>query len=505
MGIQGNSNATHDFLSIYASAAVAGKDPSLQLHDSKPAAAASQGFFLKTHDFLQPLENPPAASVPERQHALPGGIGTFTVSQQQVPGPGARTTAAAAPVVVVKPEPPAFVLWGQPTAAQPISAHAGAGHHHQQWTLPFAGAGQAASAPRQHPPGRKRRAGGGRGFMESGSRSNGGDGFDDDDDGLAARREVSSSLQDLAVRVDGKGGSCSGSGTDQRPNTPKSKHSATEQRRRSKINDRFQILRDLLPHTDQKRDKATFLLEVIEYIRFLQEKEQKYEASFPEWNEENAKLLPWSNMYFRSSWKNAQSKGQIAGDALPDPSQFITNGSSPEFNITAKLDDNHTTVASAAASGAPDHAEIDHIASVSCRSADTPTNILNNATPQSQPQWADASGVDDCGVNSDMLNNQQLTIDEGTISVSSQYSQELLNTLTHALQSSGVDLSQANISVQINLGKRAVKRPTTAGQSSSFQELPGLGPGNEMMGHQQAMLGDPAQELPHTTKRYKSG
>ncbi|KAK1631654.1 hypothetical protein QYE76_005969 [Lolium multiflorum] len=1087
MGIQGNSNATHDFLSLYASAAVAGKDPSLQLHDSKPAAAASQGFFLKTHDFLQPLENPPAASVPDRQHALPGGIGTFTVSQQ-VPGAGARTTPAPAPVAVVKPEPPAFVLWGQPTAAQPISAHAGAGHHHhQQWTLPFAGAGQAASAPRQHPPGRKRR-GGGRGFMESGSRSNGGDGFDDDDDGLAARREVSSSLQgvrvevrssreltatgmdarcarpshvhqlhahllvsgrllvgspalllllraacrvrpspclrplarhlldriphphpyllhaaarlasrlrltplalrhylalrachpaflppapalgdvlravpgraahahalrltahagdttrflhntliamyfscgdaararlvfdgmrerdrdvvswtslisglvqngspleglrlfaammsgdvrpdfvllvtvlkaymeledlpgatlahslvvkgglggeqdvvttltamyarfgcvvaaralfdrippprvnvilwnamisgysknglaseavdlfkqmqifastmapdsvtlrsvimacaqlgstelavwmesyvrrseyredvlvntalidmyaksgsisrarevfeqmraqerdvvvwsalisgygvhgylpeaiclfedmklagvkpndvtflgllsacnhagavekgwfyfhsmkpdykieprhqhyacvvdllaragqldrayrfildmpikpemsvwgallhgckmhehsnmamaeraaqhifdleqsnaghyvqlanmyasagmwshvagvrvtmrekgvtkatgcssiefittilnikmsqillDLAVRVDGKGGSCSGSGTDQRPNTPKSKHSATEQRRRSKINDRFQILRDLLPHTDQKRDKATFLLEVIEYIRFLQEKEQKYEASFPEWNEENAKLLPWSNMYFRSSWKNAQSKGQIAGDALPDPSQFITNGSSPEFNITGKLDDNHTTVASAAASGAPDQAEIDHIASVSCRSADTPTNILNNATPQSQPQWADASGVDDCGVNSDMLNNQQLTIDEGTISVSSQYSQELLNTLTHALQSSGVDLSQANISVQINLGKRAVKRPTTAGQSSSFQELPGLGPGNEMMGHQQAMLGDPAQELPHSTKRYKSG
>jgi hypothetical protein len=49
---------------------------------------------------------------------------------------------------------------------------------------------------------------------------------------------------------------------------------------------------------------------------------------------------------------------------------------------------------------------------------------VDNATPQSQPQWADASGVDDCGVNSDMLNNQQLMIDEGTISVSSQYSQE---------------------------------------------------------------------------------
>ncbi|VAI18639.1 unnamed protein product [Triticum turgidum subsp. durum] len=311
-------------------------------------------------------------------------------------------------------------------------------------------------------------------------------------------------IPELAVRVDAKGGSCSGSGTDQLPNTPKSKHSATEQRRRSKINDRFQILRDLLPHTDQKRDKATFLLEVIEYIRFLQEKAQKYEASFPEWNQENAKLLPWSNMYFRSSWKNAQSKGQIAEDASPDPSQFIRNGASPGFNITGKLDDNHTAVASAAISGAPDQAETDHMASVSCRSADTPTNIMNNVLPQSQPQWADPSGVDDCAVNSGVLNNQQLMIDEGTISVSSQYSQELLNTLTHALQSSGIDLSQANISVQINLGKRAVKRPT-AGQSSSFKEHTDLGPTNNMMGHQQAMLGNATEELPHATKRYKPG
>lgn len=29
------------------------------------------------------------------------------------------------------------------------------------------------------------------------------------------------------------------------------------------IDDRFQILRDLIPHSDQKRDRATFLLEVI--------------------------------------------------------------------------------------------------------------------------------------------------------------------------------------------------------------------------------------------------
>lgn len=46
-----------------------------------------------------------------------------------------------------------------------------------------------------------------------------------------------SSVAELSIKVDGKG-SGSGSGTDQRPNTPRSKHSATEQRRRSKINDR---------------------------------------------------------------------------------------------------------------------------------------------------------------------------------------------------------------------------------------------------------------------------
>jgi hypothetical protein len=36
-----------------------------------------------------------------------------------------------------------------------------------------------------------------------------------------------------------------------------------------------------------------FLLQVIEYIRFLQEKAQKYEATFPEWNQENPTMLPW--------------------------------------------------------------------------------------------------------------------------------------------------------------------------------------------------------------------
>ncbi|CAL5087853.1 unnamed protein product [Urochloa decumbens] len=513
MGIQGNKAATHehDFLSLCTAAAKDSRP--LQLHDSKSPPPSQGSFFLKTHDFLQPLEKPAGAPPPpppaitgaddsrhhhqqvvlaKQQHALPlpGGVGTFTIC----PAPVSAARPAAAAAAVVKAEPP-FVLWGQPAAA----LHPGARGHQQQWALPFAGAGQARPPPpqqQQAPPDRKGRGVGG-GAMESGSRSSGGAGFDEDD-GLAARREVSSSLK---VMVDRKGGSFSDGGTDQRPNTPRSKHSATEQRRRSKINDRFQILRELLPHSDQKRDKATFLLEVIEYIRFLQEKVQKYEATFPEWNQENAKMLPWSNMYFRSFWKNAQSKGQIPGDSLPDPSHFMRNGSSPGPNFTGKLDDNHNMVTSAAASGAQDQTETDHMASMCYRSAETPANITNSALSQSQPQWTGPSPVDDCAVNAEMLSNQQLAIEEGTISVSSQYSQELLNSLTHALQSSGVDLSQASISVQINLGKRAVKGPASSVPSKEPTD-PAC---SDAIGQQLAMLGGGAEDLSHAAKRHKPG
>lgn len=79
----------------------------------------------------------------------------------------------------------------------------------------------------------------------------------------------------------------------------RSKHSVTEQRRRSKINERFQILRDLIPHTDQKRDTASFLLEVIQYVQYLQEKVQKYEGPYQPWSSEPTKLMPWRNSHWR--------------------------------------------------------------------------------------------------------------------------------------------------------------------------------------------------------------
>jgi hypothetical protein len=50
--------------------------------------------------------------------------------------------------------------------------------------------------------------------------------------------------------------------------------------------------------------------------------------------------------------------------------------------------------------------------------------FTDNSTSQCQPQWTGPSPVDECAMNNRVLNNQQYTIDDGTISVSSQYSQE---------------------------------------------------------------------------------
>ncbi|PVH37098.1 hypothetical protein PAHAL_6G245500 [Panicum hallii] len=376
-----------------------------------------------------------------------------------------------------------------------------AGH---PWSLPFAARCVAVASARpqpqqqqqQRPP--ERKAGGG--FMDAGSRSSGGAGFDDDD-GLAARREVSSALKELSVRVETKGGSCSGSaGTDQLPNTPRSKHSATEQRRRSKINDRFQILREILPQNDQKRDKASFLLEVIEYIRFLQEKVQKYEVSNPEWNQENAKIMPWSNIYFRSSWKNSQNKDEINGDLASDPSQVIKNGSSPRFPFAAKPEDHNNAGAFEIASGAQELAEPKGC--VPFKQAETPSNITNTVASQQPGPLTNSSPSDDGAAPNGMLSNPELAIDEGTISLSSQYSQGLLTTLNLALQNSGIDLSQASISVQINLGKRAIKR-SAPGLNSTSKDLITQASRDQEIGHQLGS-GDGAREHSQATKRHKS-
>ncbi|RWW71203.1 hypothetical protein BHE74_00021071 [Ensete ventricosum] len=148
------------------------------------------------------------------------------------------------------------------------------------------------------------------------SRSSRGFDDEDDDDQEFAKREgfFFSHKADLTIKADGKG-----SGTDDLQTTP-----------------RFQILRELIPHSDQKRDKASFLLEV--------------------------------KVYYRSFWKNAQVVNSGANQRL--------------------------------------------------------VSVADNMPSQAQPHWLGSSSPADCAVSSEMLNEQEeLIIDEGTISASASYSQ----------------------------------------------------------------------------------
>ncbi|KAI3467203.1 hypothetical protein Pfo_023866 [Paulownia fortunei] len=288
----------------------------------------------------------------------------------------------------------------------------------------------------------------------------------------------------------------------------RSKHSVTEQRRRSKINERFQILRELIPNSDQKRDTASFLLEVIQYVQFLQEKVQKHEGSYQPWSSEPTKLMPWRN----SHWRVQSFVGQP---------QTMKNGSGPGSGFPGRFDENSVAVPTTMQPGQQNPIEPDHVRDAPCMPIDPQTELSNKAMGIPVPLQAtmpvsigndgafshtshgppsDAQSTE-CPSAADALNRQEeLTIEGGTISISSVYSHGLLNSLTQALQSTGVDLSQASISVQINLGKRA-NRGSTAGLSIAKDHGIPMPSGNQPTGTFQDASN--SEELDQAQKRRK--
>ncbi|XP_068644021.1 transcription factor BIM2-like isoform X2 [Aristolochia californica] len=320
---------------------------------------------------------------------------------------------------------------------------------------------------------------------------------EDDDEEDCVKKETSSQKGDAGLK-----------GNDQKTVTPRSKHSATEQRRRSKINDRFQILRGLIPHSDQKRDKASFLLEVIEHIQFLQEKVHKYETAFPGWNHESMKLIPWKH-------------NQGPGENIPDHARVMKNGSGPGLMFTGKFDDNSVAVPPAMLASAqnplesdigmvPPYKTIDHHPTglgskgVSIPSQQTlfppvvrsggglaqPSQRLMSDAESMAHQWPRPSTVE-----IDSTEQEEMTIEGGTIRMSGVHSQGIFSSLAHALQNSGMDLSRANFSLQIDLGKRA-SRPYTTTSSAKDQEDPSSS--SRAMAHSRAASSgedsDPAQK-----------
>ncbi|GLT34562.1 hypothetical protein SLA2020_090710 [Shorea laevis] len=245
-------------------------------------------------------------------------------------------------------------------------------------------------------------------------------------------------------------------------NAIRSKHSVTEQRRRSKINERFQMLRELVPNTDQKRDTASFLLEVIEYVQYLQEKVQKYEGSYLGWNPEPTKLIPWRNSRWRSQ--------SFVGNPLA-----VKNDSGPGSMFPGKFDENNIGITPTMFTGSQNPLDCEPNRDVTSRVMDQQPELANKGMPPPMPASIQGDGVlmqplqrpmsdahlIDSPILSDTISQtEELAIEGGTISISSIYSQGLLNSLTQALQSAGIDLSHAKVSVRIDLGKRA--NPGTA-------------------------------------------
>ncbi|RLN07787.1 transcription factor BIM2-like isoform X2 [Panicum miliaceum] len=211
------------------------------------------------------------------------------------------------------------------------------------------------------------------------------------------------------------------------------------------ISFRFELLRELLPHGDQKRDKASFLLEVIEYIRFLQEKVQKYESAHPQKNHEDSSMS-WAKVYYRSCWKNTENITQVQGGGSSAPTQDMNK----EQYCSDKTTVAPTPLFSTHSAG---ETSVDDISSQKATS--TPQNWADDSTPSKRPPWLSMS-TSDSG-NKTLSKNEKQTVHEDTSSLSNAYSQGLLNRLTQALKSSGVDPSQASISVEINMDKTATE------------------------------------------------
>ncbi|XP_042486627.1 transcription factor BIM2-like [Macadamia integrifolia] len=535
---------THDFLSPYSHSRFQRQDP-------KPTTTS--GTYLKMHDFLRPLEgvekdgtkgentveNVKTSTVVEKLpptttasvgNVLPGEIigevskassdcssyssgGAFTLWEESVVKDKSATvknsagerhvskgTNGSAHGSINKDGISTF-MW---EPAEKLSTWSSSERVTQ---FPFVHRNSFSSQSSTKPTGQKNQS-----FMEmmkSASRAPQEE-EDDDDEEFDVKKDGPPQKGDLTGKEDGKV-------TALKPVTPRSKHSATEQRRRSKINDRFQMLRELIPHSDQKRDKASFLLEVIEYIQFLQEKVNKYEQVYLGWNPEPTKLTPWRN-----------SHG--SGESMIDHSRAMKNDPSSGLMFAGKFDEKNVAITPTMLPNAQNVVESDLSTGAAYRAMDHHTGLADKSVPLSIPMQSNMfapvgqggglaqqplrpmSDVEDmsaqpqsqlwqnkpCTTGDAPIEQEGVDIEGGTISISSVYSQGLLNSLTQALQHSGVDLAQASISVQIDLGKRAINRLATMTSSSKDQEDPS---GNRTTTHYRVASSD--EDSDHAHKRLK--
>ncbi|KAG9142473.1 hypothetical protein Leryth_018241, partial [Lithospermum erythrorhizon] len=262
---------------------------------------------------------------------------------------------------------------------------------------------------------------------------------------------------------------------------------------------RFQILRDLIPENDQKRDKATFLLEVIQYIRFLKEKVEVYEGTYQGRSPELSKLMssrsyhhPVESFVEQSPLSrndfNEDDNVAVSPTLLSNVQNSVESCLSDE-SVYKLMDHHDSSVDHAIAANMPLQPNMFVDTSLQPHESFPVAENLNEHSGFSYvpSKWTTEYTTNSC-TSKDL---QNIRSNSGEPSISNAYSERLVNTLTRALQSSGVDLSQANISVQLDVGKQ--KNPRSIIATCSTNDQPGVQP--------MVRYGTSSEKYDHSNKR----
>uniref|UniRef100_A0A0E0CQY2 Uncharacterized protein n=1 Tax=Oryza meridionalis TaxID=40149 RepID=A0A0E0CQY2_9ORYZ len=153
-----------------------------------------------------------------------------------------------------------------------------------------------------------------------------------------------------------------------------------------------------------------------------------------------------AKVYYRSCWRNTKNVSQVQGEDLSPSTQDMNNEQYGPKHISAAQPALFNTQSVTSTTTSSSH-----------MATGTPQNLEKNSTPSNQPPWLSMSTMRQESESGNKMPNkhEKQTLHDENHSISSAYSQGLFNRLTEALKKSGLDPSQANIAVEINLAKRA--------------------------------------------------
>ncbi|XP_062106426.1 transcription factor BIM2-like isoform X2 [Humulus lupulus] len=214
------------------------------------------------------------------------------------------------------------------------------------------------------------------------------------------------------------------------------------------------------------------------YWRSLSEKINMYEESYQGWSSEPAKLHPWRNQH-------------ASTETFADLSQVVKNGSDLQNNVivSPSLLPNQQNSLESDMGVAMVYKTLDHLPGSATQSVPPNVEQTNMFDPSGrhvvplqpmQESVSDDSDVDPLPqplpepwqgghtTTSSVLNNAPSIKEEksGSLTMSNSYSQGVFDTLKQALRSSGVDLSQTRISVQIDVASQTDSGLTSIAFSS---------------------------------------